>query len=245
VIQGEAPGGGYRRHPRIEGVGAGGVWPLTRAPFNFFRFPVPRPIRANLPKGVPMKRFVVGVLALALTAPILAPVPAAAQSGFGLKAHLVYNASTAQTFRDEPDSSLGSDFAGFNLGAEYMLPMGLGLGLTGTASGDPRDTDRATVFMVLAEANYYLDIPVLPVRPFLGAHIGLGSWSWDVRDELVGEDGFSDLERAKLGWQLGVRVGLPGPLSIEAMYRRMSASAKQAQDPGFEADQVLLGVRLF
>jgi hypothetical protein len=192
-----------------------------------------------------MKRYLVGLLAFGFLAPLLAPSPAAAQSGFGLKAHLVYNASTAQTFRDEPDSSLGSDFAGFNLGGEYMLPFGLGIGLTGTASGDPRDTDRATVFMVLAEANYYLDIPMLPVRPFVGAHIGLGSWSWDVRDELVDGDGFSDLERAKLGWQLGVRVNLPGPLSIEGMYRRMSASAAEAQDPGFEADQVLLGIRLF
>jgi hypothetical protein len=192
-----------------------------------------------------MKRLAVGFLALLFAAPVLAPAPAAAQSGFGLKAHLVYNASTAQTFRDEPDSSLGSDFAGFNLAAEFMLPFNLGIGIAGTASGDPRDTDRATVFMVLAETNYYLDIPVLPIRPFVGAHIGLGSWSWDVRDELVGGDGFSDLERAKLGWQLGVRVNLPGPLAIEGMYRRMSASAKQSQDPGFESDQVLLGIRLF
>jgi hypothetical protein len=99
--------------------------------------------------------------------------------------------------------------------------------------------------MVLAEANYYLDLPALPIRPFVGAHVGLGSWSWNVRDELVEGDGFSDLDRAKLGWQLGVRVNLPGPLSIEAMYRRMSASAAEAQDPGFEADQVLLGIRLF
>jgi hypothetical protein len=192
-----------------------------------------------------MKRLFVGMLSIGFFVPFLAPAKVSAQSGFGLKAHLVYNASTAQTFRDEPDSSLGSDFAGFSLGGEYMLPFSLGLGITGTASGDPRDTDRATVFMVLAEANYYLDIPALPIRPFVGAHIGLGSWSWDVRDELVEGDGFSDLERAKLGWQLGVRVDLPGPLSIEGMYRRMSASAKQAQDPGFESNQVLVGIRLF
>lgn len=192
-----------------------------------------------------MKRFMVGALAIGFILPVLAPAPASAQTGFGLKAHLVYNASTAQTFRDEPDSSLGGDFAGFNLGGEYMFPFGLGLGVTGTASGDPRDTDRATVFMLLADANYYMDLPALPIRPFLGAHIGLGSWSWDVRDELVGEDGFSNIDRAKLGWQLGVRVRLPGPVSLEAMYRRMSASAKEAQDPGFEADQVLLGVRIF
>jgi hypothetical protein len=40
-------------------------------------------------------------------------------------------------------------------------------------------------------------------------------------------------------------VNLPGPLSIEGMYRRMSASAAEAQDPGFESNQVLLGIRLF
>jgi hypothetical protein len=192
-----------------------------------------------------MKRLLAGLLAIGFFVPFLTPAQASAQSGFGLKAHLVYNASTAQTFRDEPDSSLGSDFAGFNLAGEFMLPFNLGIGIAGTASGDPRDTDRATVFMVLAEANYYLDLPALPIRPFVGAHIGLGSWSWDVRDELVGEDGFSDLERAKLGWQLGVRVNLPGPLAIEGMYRRMSASAAEAQDPGFESNQVLLGIRLF
>lgn len=192
-----------------------------------------------------MKRYFVGLLAFGFLAPLLAPSPVAAQAGFGLKAHLVYNASTAQTFRDEPDSSLGSDFAGFNLAGEYMLPFNLGIGLAGTASGDPRDADRATVFMVLAEANYYLDLPAFPIRPFVGAHIGLGSWSWNVQDEVVAGDGFSNLERADLGWQFGVRIALPGPLSIEGLYRRMSASAEQTQDPGFESDQVLLGIRIF
>jgi len=194
-----------------------------------------------------MKPYTAGTLAcgalVALTL-LATPEPAQAQSGFGLKGHLVYNASTAQTFREEPDASMGSDFAGFNLAGEYMFPFGVGVGLAGTAAGDPRDTDRATVFMLLTEANYYLDLPALPVRPFLGAHVGLGTWSWSVRDEVTGE-GFSNLDRAKLGWQIGVRVGLPGPLSIEGLYRRMSASAKEGQDPGFESDQVLLGVRIF
>lgn len=195
-----------------------------------------------------MRHSIVGTLACGAFAALVllsAPERAAAQSGFGLKGHLVYNASTAQTFRDNPDTSLGSDFSGFSLAGEYLIPFGLGIGLSGTASGDPRDTDRATVFMLLAEANYYLDLPVLPVQPFAGVHVGIGSWSWDVRDEVVGGDGFSDLERADFGWQVGVRITLFGPLSIEGMFRRMSASAEQEQDPGFESDQVLLGVRIF
>lgn len=170
--------------------------------------------------------------------------PVSAQTGFGLKGHLVYNASTAQTFQSDPDASAAGEFVGFNLGAEYVLPVGLALGVTGYTSGDPRDTDRATVFMVLGEANYYLDLPVLPVSPFVGAHVGLGTWAWDVRSEVLGED-LGDLDRAELGWQLGVRLSLARGLAVEAMYRRLSATAEAELNPGFEADQVLIGIRAF
>lgn len=189
-------------------------------------------------------RAICGTCAAVLTLLLVTAASASAQAGFGLKGHLVYNGSTAQTFQDSPDVDAAGDFAGFNLGAEYLFPMGLALGVSGYASGDPRDTDRGTVFMVLADANYYLDIPALPVSPFVGVHAGLGSFSWDVRDEGLNGD-IGDLERADFGWQAGLRLNLTPALSIEAMYRRLSADAEATLNPGFETDQVLLGVRLF
>src|SRR5690606_38713815 len=134
--------------------------------------------------GVLMQRFRFILIAIGAISLLVPPASASAQSGVSLRGHLVYNSSTAKTFRDEPDSSLGSEFSGFNVGAELVLPLNLGIGVSGTASGDPRDTDRATVFMVLADVNYYLNLFSLPIRPFAGAHIGLGTWSWNVKDEL-------------------------------------------------------------
>lgn len=185
-----------------------------------------------------------GTLVAVLLAGVWPAAPAAAQTGLGLKAHLVYNASTARTFQDDRDRTSAGDFVGFNLGAEYLLPFGVAVGVSGYASGDPRDTDRATVFMVLAEANYHVELPMLPITPFAGAHIGLGTFSWDVRDEALNGD-FGDLDRARLGWQLGLRVRLLRGLAVEGQYRRLSARAESSLNPGFEADQVLLGVRLF
>jgi hypothetical protein len=190
-----------------------------------------------------MSRTIRGAMPAALAMTLFVVAPVSAQSGFGLKGHVVYNASTAQTFQDDRDRSAAGDFVGFNVGAEYVLPFGVGIGATGYASGDPRDTDRATVFMVLAEANYVLDLPGVPVSPFAGAHVGVGSWSWSVRDEVMGE-GIGDLDRARFGWQLGLRVRLLPGLSLEGLYRRMSAEAEDAQQPGFESDQVLLGIRI-
>jgi opacity protein-like surface antigen len=191
-----------------------------------------------------MTRFMSGISATVLLLILLFAAPASAQTGFGLKGHLVYNASTAQTFQNDPNVDAAGNFAGFNLGAEYVLPMGLAFGVTGYASGDPRDTDRGTIFLALAEVNYYLDIPALPLSPFAGVHVGLGSFSWDVRDEGLGSD-LGDLDRADFGWQLGARLQLMRGLAVEATYRRLSAPAEAAQNPGFESDQVLLGVRIF
>jgi len=179
---------------------------------------------------------------LSLVTGFLVAAPASAQTGFGLKAHLVYNASAAETFEDERSSRSVGDFVGLGLGAEYVLPFGLGLGVTGQASGDPRDTDRATVLMVLAEANYHMNIPMLPITPFAGAHIGLRTFSSDARNEFLNGDR-GDLDRARVGWQAGVRVQVVRRLSVEGMYRRLSARAESALDPGFEGGQVILGVR--
>ena len=188
---------------------------------------------------------ILGIGAAALVLSFTLAIPAAlAQDGFSLKGHLVYNASVTET---EVDRGTADEYVGFNVGAEYVLPFGLGFGVSGYTGGDPRDTDAGSVFMVLGEANYFaqLPIPLLPITisPYVGVHTGLGTFSWDTRSDDLEQR--PELSAADLGWQFGVRLQITRMFGVDAQYRRMSATSEGTQAGGFEADQILIGVTLF
>lgn len=170
---------------------------------------------------------------------LMAAAPTAAQSGFALKGGAVFNSTRVS----ERETDLRpSDAAGFHLGAELVLPMGIGVGISGYTAGSPRDFDVSESSLVmLAEANYFIRLPVLPVAPYAGLHVGLGTYdAEDIRQRVRPEVDFGDL-----GFQLGVRFQPTALLGLDAQYRRVSGSLSGQQDADFETDQFLIGVTLF
>jgi len=167
---------------------------------------------------------------------------AQAQSGFALKGHFIVNASSAQeaeTARQIPTAD------GFDVGAEYILPFGVGIGVSGYTASEKDDTFGDTrEFTVLAEANYFLRLPLIPLAPYAGVHAGLGQFS---RDDVSNPGGleFQDKSRSQIGYQIGVRFQPTATIGIDGQWRHMSTSAASGQSGRFERNQVLLGVTLF
>ncbi|HEV2129674.1 MAG TPA: hypothetical protein VGR27_01140 [Longimicrobiaceae bacterium] len=164
-------------------------------------------------------------------------VPTAAQSGLALKGHYVYNRSAVEAGQRLPAAD------GFGLGAEFVLPFGLGVGVTGYTSGHVSEFSDDSNVVGLAEANYFLKLPLLPLAPYVGVHAGLGTYT---REDV----GFADRPRLRdthtyVGYQFGVRFQPISVIGFDAQYRRVSDWAAGAQDTRFERGQVLLGVTLF
>ncbi len=163
-----------------------------------------------------------------------------AQQGFALKGHLLFNKSTvdeANETRDVPDED------GFGLGAELVLPMGIGIGISAYTNGKASNADFETQsFGVLAEANYFLDLPVIPITPYAGLHAGLGRYTIDDLDD---PDPEIEDSRTELGWQVGARWQITRMFGIDAQYRQVSASASEDQSPDLERKQVLVGITIF
>ena len=161
---------------------------------------------------------------------------AQAQSGFALKGHYLFNASDV-----DQDQTPAAD--GFSIGAELVLPMGIGVGVSAYTTGTAREVDReATAFGVLAEANYFVNLPLIPVTPYVGVHGGLGQYTIDEVGDADPE--FKD-DRTQLGWQVGARMQLSPMFGIDAQYRRVSESAEESQGGDLERNQFLIGVTLF
>lgn len=171
---------------------------------------------------------------------LAAAAPTSAQSGFALKGGLVFNSSDVEG--DRSDLEL-SDAAGFHVGAEYVLPAGIGIGISGYTSGAPGDFSASEgSLLFLGEANYFMDLPLLPVTPYGGAHVGLGSFDMSDFEEGTARP---DVDFGDLGWQIGLRFQPMALLGIDAQYRRISGSLRGEQDTSFETSQFLIGVTLF
>ena len=184
-----------------------------------------------------MRRFYSLLAAAVLTA---GAAPVSAQSGFALKGHFLYNQSTAEE-ADREDELPSED--GFSLGAEFVLPMNIGVGVSAYANGRAREADVETQsFGVLAEANYFFDLPIIPITPYAGVHAGLGRFTYE--DIGSAEPEIED-SRTQLGFQLGLRWQLTRMFGIDAQYRRVSDSASDSQSIDLERNQVLVGVTLF
>ncbi|HET6764293.1 MAG TPA: outer membrane beta-barrel protein [Longimicrobiaceae bacterium] len=166
-----------------------------------------------------------------------ASAPLQAQQGFALKGHYLFNSSKVKG----TDSIPAHD--GFSVGAEYVLPLGIGVGLSGYTTGNVTDANRRTTeYGVLAEANYFLKLPVIPVSPYVGVNAGLGHYTVN---EISGAQPELKDSKAQLGFQVGARLQLTHLLGVDAQYRRVSQSSADSQDPHLERNQVLVGVTLF
>jgi opacity protein-like surface antigen len=176
---------------------------------------------------------------IAAAAALLASAGTAqAQSGFALKGHYLFNASDVE---DRETQTPVAD--GFSIGAEFVLPFSVGVGVTAYTTGKATEVDReSTSFGVLAEANYFIDIPLLPVTPYVGVHGGLGQYT--IEDASAADPEFKD-SRTQLGWQVGARFQLTQMIGLDAQYRRMSESASEDQGGDLERNQVLVGITLF
>jgi hypothetical protein len=175
---------------------------------------------------------------LAAAALVLTAGTAQAQSGFALKGHYLFNASDA-----DEDQTPAAD--GFSVGAELVLPLNIGVGVTAYTTGKATDVDtEASAFGVLAEANYFVDLPLLPVTPYVGVHGGLGQYTIE---DVTGGEADPELEdsRTQLGWQVGARLQLSPMLGIDAQYRRVSEFAEETQGGNLERNQFLIGVTVF
>lgn len=185
-----------------------------------------------------MKRSIyVGLLGLGLMTAGVSQ--AAAQDGFALKGGAVFNRSSVDSEGRKLDLS---DAAGWSLGAEVVLPLGLGVGISGYTSGSPNSFDVSEgSLLVLGEANYFLKLPMFPVAPYAGLHVGLGTYTLDdVENRVRPEVDFGDL-----GYQLGVRFQATPVVGIDAQFRRVSGSLAGEQDASFENNQVLIGITVF
>jgi opacity protein-like surface antigen len=180
------------------------------------------------------------VSSVAVVAATAAAAPAAhAQDGFALKLGGVFNSSTVED--RETDLRL-SDAAGWNVGAEYVFGGGWGVGLSGYTTGSPQrfDTSQGSL-VVLADVNRFFRLPLLPITPYVGLHVGLGTYTLqDVQDRVRPQVDFGDR-----GWQLGVRVQPTALIGLDAQLRRVSGSLAGDQDASFEQRQVVLGVTIF
>jgi hypothetical protein len=184
-----------------------------------------------------LSRLLAGLAALVVFAG-----PAGAQEGFSLKGSLIFNRSTAEQL--EHDRERLRDAAGFNVGAELVLPLGVGLGVAAYQAGNVRDFDLSEGSLnFLAEANYFMRLPLLPLAPYAGLHVGLGSYR--LRDLSPHDPPRPEIDFGDLGYQLGLRFQPSARFGLDAQYRRVSGSLAGAQDSRFETRQVLLGVTLF
>jgi hypothetical protein len=166
-----------------------------------------------------------------------AAAPARAQQGFALKGHLLFNQSKVKG----ADSIPAAD--GFSVGAEYVLPMNIGVGVSAYATGKATEANRrATEYGLLAEANYFFKLPIIPLSPYAGVHAGLGHTTVDNLTDT--RPSFKD-SRNELGFQVGARLQLTHMLGVDAQWRRVSQSAASSQDSRLERNQVLVGVTLF
>lgn len=182
----------------------------------------------------------VRTLSVCLALALGCAAPSRAQQGFALKGHYVFNSSAVND--DRTDRIPESD--GFSIGAELVLPLGIGVGVSGyTASGVSELDVETSSLTALAEANYFLRLPLLPVSPYAGVHAGLGRFSREDLDDPRAPN--VEDTRTQLGFQVGVRVQLGPLLGIDGQYRRVSHSAAENQEGSLERSQYLLGVTLF
>ena len=165
---------------------------------------------------------------------------ASAQSGFALKGHYIINSSAAE---DAQESRQLPDADAFGIGAEFVLPFGLGVGVSGYTAQSDVDEGENREFTILGEANYFFKLPVVPISPYVGVHAGLGRLDQDNVSDPSLE--IQDKSRSQLGYQLGVRFQVTQMIGLDAQWRRMSTSADEDQDDRLERDQVLLGVTVF
>jgi hypothetical protein len=183
-----------------------------------------------------MKRY----LFVSLLVTAAAALPSRAQSGVALKGHVLFNETNAREAEQDRRVPVSD---GFSLGVEYVLPMGIGVGVTAYAEGKATESDLETQrFGVLAEANYFARIPVIPIRPYVGVHAGLGQFSYD---DLDTADPEIEDSRTELGFQVGLRWQVTPMIGLDAQYRRVSDSAGDSQSPELERNQVLVGVTVF
>ena len=185
------------------------------------------------------KSFVIAAAAALVAAPALH-----AQNGFALKGSYVFNQSKVSDARSSGFSDVPSP-DGFSVGAEYVLPIGVGVGVTAyTESKATEVNTQTTGFSVIAEANYFAKIPVVPLRPYVGVHAGLGRYT--IEDVRTGSTSPKiEDSRTQLGYQLGVRWQVTSLLGVDGQYRHVSDSASENQSPDLERNQFLLGITLF
>ena len=187
-----------------------------------------------------MKKAATLLLAGALAAGAATALPA--QSGFALKGHYVFNESKVQDSRESGFEDIPSA-DGFSIGAEYVLPMGIGVGVSAYTEGKATEFDTETSsFGVLAEANYFFKLPIIPVSPYAGLHAGLGRYTIDSVDDETPRIRDS---RTQLGFQVGVRVQATKMIGIDGQFRRVSDSASEEQSPDLERNQFLIGITVF
>lgn len=89
--------------------------------------------------------------------------------------------------------------------------------------GVPEFNLKTSSFTILAEANYFLDLSLLPVSPYAGVHAGLGQFSRENVDHPRAPDIEDD--RTQLGFRVGIRFQRIRLLGVDARYRRVSHSA--------------------
>ena len=171
---------------------------------------------------------------LLVSLPSLAP----AQEGFALKLGVAFNSSEVE----DADTDLRlSDAAGWSIGAEYALPLGVTIGLSGYTAGSPDAFDTSEGSLVfLADANYFLRLPSVPISAYGGLHVGLGTYRLDEIESARPEVDFGDR-----GYQFGLRFQPTSLIGLDAQYRRVSGSLTNEQGSDFERDQFLLSVALF
>ena len=189
-----------------------------------------------------MKKATFAIAAAALSLAAAAPVQA--QSGFALKGSYVFNKSKVDDARSSGFDKVPSP-DGFSVGAEYVLPFGIGIGATAyTESKATEVNTQTTGFAVVAEANYFARIPVIPIRPYVGVHAGVGRYT--IEDVTSGSTSPEIKDsRTQLGYQAGLRWQLTSMVGIDAQYRHVSDAASKDQSPDLERNQVLVGVTLF
>lgn len=188
-------------------------------------------------------RRVFGVSALALALLGLSGAPLSAQEGFALKGFYIFNSTTAEEGA-RADELPTED--GYGLGVEMVLPFGLGVGVSGYTAGETNEFEMETTELtVIGEANYFFDLPLLPLSPYAGVHAGLGVLAREDLRDPSREIEIEDKTRSQLGFQLGIRFQPISLIGIDAQWRRMSTSATANQGGRLERDQLLIGVTLF
>lgn len=183
--------------------------------------------------------------ALAALAALAAAPALHAQSGFALTGDYVFNSSKVHDARQSGFNSVPSP-DGFSVGAEYVLPMGIGVGASAYSEGSATSVNaKTTSFAVIGEANYFLRLPMIPIHPYAGVSAGLGRYT--IQDVTSGNATSPKVHdsRTQLGYQVGARWQITPLLGIDGKYRHLSDSASEQQSPSLERNQFLLGITLF